>query len=67
MADFMTAECYREHVNVTHNHFLTDHNMFRRWFNGFTEYAYNDHYNKIKKEFKKVLEKNNEIDLSISR
>jgi hypothetical protein len=52
MADFMTAECYREHVNVTHNHFLTDHNMFRRWFNGYTEYGYNDHMSKIKKEFK---------------
>ena len=24
MANSTTAECYRENVNVTHNHFLTD-------------------------------------------
>lgn len=65
LANFMTAECYREHVNVTHNHFLTDHNMFRRWFNGYTEYGYNDHLNKIKEAFQKTLEeKNNESNIS---
>lgn len=57
LANFMTAECYREHVNVTHNHFLTDHNMFRRWYNGFTAYSYNDHYHKIKHHIQTVMEK----------
>ena len=70
-SNFMTAECYREHVNVTHNHFLTDHNMFRRWYNGYTEYAYNDHKSKIKQRFKDYLkEEYNELesnDLSNSR
>ena len=62
LANFMTAECYREHVNVTHNHFLTDHNMFRRWFNGYTEYAYNDHKGKMEHFLKEILEEkiNNE-------
>lgn len=59
LANFMTAECYREHVNVTHNHFLTDHNMFRRWFNGYTEYGYNDHLYQIKKILKNTLEEKN--------
>lgn len=64
LADFMTAECYREHVNLTHNHFLADHNVFRRWFNGYTEYGYNNHLDGIKQEFKKILEKHNGNDLS---
>lgn len=62
LANFMTAECYREHVNVTHNHFLTDHNMIRRWFNGFTHYSYNDHLEKIKLNFNNFMEKYNEIN-----
>ena len=57
LASFMTAECYREHVNVTHNHFLTDHNMFRRWFNGYTEYAYNNHKERMKTTCNNYLKK----------
>lgn len=62
MANSTTSECFRENVNVTHNHFLTDHNMFRRWYNGFTEYAYNDHKNKIKKVFENILKGEDKID-----
>lgn len=62
-ASFMTAECYREHVNITHNHFLTDHNMFRRWFNGYTEYAYNNHKALMKKVFEKRVNNNESIKL----
>lgn len=60
MASYMTAECYREHVNVTHNHFLADHNMFRRWFNGYTEYAYNNHKTLMKKISEARINKKNE-------
>lgn len=67
MADFMSTECYRENVNVTHNHFLTDHNMFRRWSNGYLEYAYDSHLSKIKKCLEFILEDNNENDTSTSR
>jgi hypothetical protein len=59
MAIFTTAECYRENVNVTHNHFLTDHNMFRRWYNGYAELGYKDHREKIKKIMENVLKGEN--------
>lgn len=67
IANFTTSECYRENVNVTHNHFLTDHNMFRRWYNGFTEYAYNDHKNKIYKIFENILKGEDNFDSSRTR
>lgn len=55
MANSTTSECYRENVNVTHNHFLVDHNMFRRWYNDYTRYGYDDHKTKIKKVMKNIL------------
>lgn len=59
MGIFTTAECYRENVNVTHNHFLTDHNVFRRWYNGHAELGYKDHREKIKKIMENVLKGEN--------
>lgn len=47
-ADFMATECYRENINVTHNPLIADHNQFRRWFNGVTEYSYNCFNNLLK-------------------
>lgn len=48
-ADFMTTECYRENINVTHNPLITDLNQFRRWFNGTTAYSYNFFLNQLLK------------------
>lgn len=55
MAYSTTAECYRENVNVTHNHFLADLNTFRCWYNGYADYGYNDHREKIKKIMENIL------------
>ena len=57
MAGFMTAECYREHVNVNHNHFLADHNLIRRWYNGYAEYSYENHKMHMNNKLEAVLKR----------
>lgn len=48
LGSFLNTECYRENIECYHNFYIADINLFRRWFNGTTEYCYNTFKNMLK-------------------